>query len=87
MKATAAAVAYATAVAFILRRGQAPVCAGRGAAIGLGVAAALVAGPLVAHYAFLGISTAIMAIDGSKELLTGAVVGAINGYFAAQVPA
>jgi hypothetical protein len=79
-----ATLLYAIAVGAILRRGNGELCPGRGAAIGAGIGLALVALPLVTHYAFLSLSPTLMLIDGSKELMTGIVVGAINGFFVAR---
>jgi hypothetical protein len=50
-----------------------------GAVIGFGVGAFFVAPAVVVHEAFIGLPGLVLAIDGTKEILSAMIVGAILG--------
>lgn len=77
--AHAITLSYATSWVMNLSGARCPVSGARTGAI---LAAALAAPALAAHYGFLGIPGTVLAIDAAKEIVSGALIGAVFGLAA-----
>jgi hypothetical protein len=74
---------FATVLSFVAQSANART-AGCGAKLGVTLALGMLVPALAVHYSFLQISSTVILIDGAKELVNGAMIGAFVGACAGR---
>jgi hypothetical protein len=73
------AIALSYATAWVIARSEAS-CPVTGAKVGALLALAFTVPALGAHYGFLGLPGTVLLVDAGKELVAGALIGAVFGF-------